>query len=48
MSKKVFKYATGEVVPEDAVYLYSTKNGVMGEKIGYMYVWHYFLVEVEE
>ena len=48
MVKKVYKYATGVEIPEGAVYLYSTKNGVMDGKIGYKYVWHYFLVEVEE
>ena len=44
--KKVFKYATGQDIPEGAVYLWSCKNGVMDEKTGYKYVWHYFLVEV--
>ena len=47
--KKVFKYATGEEVPEGAVYLYSCKNGTMNVRelpLDYEYVWHYFLVEV--
>ena len=43
--KKVFKYATGVEIPEDAIYLTTIKNGLMdGED--YQYVWHYFLVEV--
>ena len=46
--KKVFKYATGQEVPKDAVYLTTIKNGLMNEKTGYYYVWHYFLVEVVE
>jgi hypothetical protein len=46
--KKVFKYATGETVPDNAIYLWSTKNGLMNENNGYEFVWHYFLVEVKE
>lgn len=46
--KKVFKYATGEVIPEGAIYLTSIKNGVMDRAKEYQYVWHYFLVEVKE
>ena len=45
--KKVFKYATGEEVPEGAVYLCTIKNGLMPDG-QYYFVWHYFLVEVEE
>ena len=44
--KKVYKYATGEKIPEDAKYLWSCKNGKMSED--YNFVWHYFLVEVIE
>ncbi len=44
--KKVFKYATGVEIPEDAIYLTTIKNGLMNEEDGYEYVWHYFLVEV--
>ncbi len=44
--KKVFKYGTGDEIPEDAVYLTTIKNGMMNEKDGYKFVWHYFLVEV--
>ncbi len=49
MVKKVFKYGTGQKVPHGAVYLYSTKNGIIKghEYECYQYVWHYFLVEVE-
>ncbi len=50
--KKVYKFGTGEEIPEGAKYLYSVKNGVMdkgkGYVDGYQYVWHYFLVEVKE
>ena len=55
--KKVYKYATGEKIPDSAVYLWSCKNGYMrnedkGDKgikhIDYQYVWHYFLVDVKE
>ena len=44
--KKVFKYGTGDEILEDAVYLTTIKNGMMNEKDGYEFVWHYFLVEV--
>jgi hypothetical protein len=55
--RRVFKYPTGAVIPEGAIYLCSIKNGRMSEKeipsglsgcpSDYMYVWHYFLVEVK-
>ena len=48
--KKVFKYATGDEIPKDAIYLWSCKNGDMKPDVvypnNYQYVWHYFLVEV--
>ena len=45
--KKVLKYGTGVEIPEGAIYLATLKNGVMpGE--GREFVWHYFLVEVNE
>ena len=44
--KKVFKYATGQEVPDGAQYLWSCKNGLMSSDNGYEYVWHYFLVDV--
>lgn len=52
MVKKVYKYGTGQVVPEGAEYLCSKKNGEMPHDehiIGKRYyVWHYFLVDEEE
>lgn len=42
---RVLKYATGQDVPEGAVYLWSCKNGTMDEDNNYSYVWHYFLVK---
>jgi len=49
MVKRVYKYGTGADIPEDAVYLWSCKNGKMPQRADdYMYVWHYFLVECAE
>ena len=55
MSKKVFKYATGDEIPEGAVYLTTvvqteiikgTGNPHVGNyKDEVWLVWHYFLVE---
>lgn len=65
---KVFKYATGEPIPEGAVYLSTiTEDSVVVQEIDSSnpahngserhctmsriynrYVWHYFLVEVED
>lgn len=57
--KKVWKYATGEIIPKDAIYL-STQVETITESLGgngqwstshttkNILVWHYFLVEVEE
>jgi hypothetical protein len=44
LSMKVYKYATGQEVPEGAQYLCTVKNGKMLEN-GYEFVWHYFLVK---
>ncbi len=55
--KRVYKYATGQDIPEDAVYLSTkclpikketraTHEGTVITKD--MRIWHYFLVEVEE
>ena len=46
--KKVYKYATGESIPDGAIYLWSCKNGKMVklDMDDYEYVWHYFLVDV--
>ncbi|MES2395062.1 MAG: hypothetical protein V4549_03625 [Bacteroidota bacterium] len=55
--KKIFKYPTGTVIPEGASYLSTITqtseynrfaNHKKGEWIPCWYVWHYFLVEVEE
>lgn len=50
--KKIFKYATGEQIPEGAIYLSTIKNGLMNAEISnykdYYYVWHYFLVEIKD
>lgn len=45
--KKVLKYATGQEIPEGAVYLSTITNGDMDNK-GKKFVWHYFLVGVKE
>ncbi len=51
--KKVLKYATGEEIPEGAVYLYSktqteATDSNNGRVIKCWLVWHYFLVEVDD
>lgn len=51
--RKVFKYGTGDEVPEGAEYLYScvqeTESLVDNVKTMKMrFVWHYFLVNVKE
>lgn len=58
MSKKVYKYATGQAVPEGAVYLSTqvekkteihnrTPDNFVDTHIeNNILVWHYFLVEV--
>ena len=55
--KKVYKYSTGEEIPEGAVYLstqvettsaQTTQNGLPVTFTRNVLVWHYFLVEVEE
>ncbi len=44
---RVLKYATGQRVPKDAIYLSTVRNGRMqGE--GKYYVYHYFLVSQEK
>ena len=44
MNKKVYKYGTGDIVPEEAKYLWSCKNGVMDKDAEYQFVWHYYEV----
>lgn len=49
--KKVFKYGTGQEIPEGAVYLCTkVQRGLPAQNgnIATWLVWHYFLVEVEE
>ena len=50
--KKVFKYGTGQAIPEGAVYLSTVKQTELevspGEWLRCWLVWHYFLIEVEE
>ena len=50
--KRIFKYATGAVIPKGAVYLGTVAQTQQVEDDGCLtkcwYVWHYFLVEVEE
>ncbi len=54
--KRIFKYATGEVPPEGAVYLNTVtqvkeKKFNNGDNLGWhdcWYVWHYFLVETKD
>ncbi len=50
--KKVYKYATGQPIPKGAVYLSTVKQTrIEYDRIGWRdcwFVWHYFLVEVEE
>ncbi|KKM79325.1 hypothetical protein LCGC14_1351180 [marine sediment metagenome] len=55
--KKVYKYGTGEEIPEGAVYLSTQvetktehQQGGKGSAVSFTmnkWVWHYFLVEVE-
>lgn len=50
--KKVFKYGTGQEVPEGAKYLTSVVQEVINQVDNIQsatsrLVWHYFLVEVE-
>lgn len=44
MIKKVYKYGTGQIVPEGVIYL----STVVEEGQIMRFVWHYFLVEVKE
>lgn len=55
--KKVFKFATGDIIPEGSLYLCTRQETLEKEeekdgKTIYMtqnlLVWHYFLVDVEE
>ena len=51
--KRVYKFATGQDIPEGAIYLNTVTQtsvpGIVGGRdISCWLVWHYFLVEVEE
>lgn len=46
--KRIFKFATGDEISKNAIYLTTVKNGIMDKETGYELVWHYFLVEVKE
>jgi hypothetical protein len=51
--KKVYKYATGQPIPDGAVYLNTVVQtqhlDYDGRIMGHCwFVWHYFLVEVEK
>ena len=51
MVKRVYKYATGEDIPEGAIYLNTVKQTEIQKDdklVSCWLVWHYFLVEVEE
>lgn len=45
--KRILKYATGDSIPEGAVYLNTLTNGEMDDRFHKKFVWHYFLVEVK-
>ncbi len=51
--KKVFKYATGQEIPEGAIYLYTRIEKIKEKSIEFdnydtkEFVWHYFLVDVK-
>ena len=53
--KKIYKYGTGHIVPKGAIYLGTVTQKQIeyggGSKNGWekcWFVWHYFLVEVNE
>lgn len=58
MTRKVFKYGTGEAIPEGAIYLSTQVETDSEQEIGdynkilrstrNTFVWHYFLVEVQD
>jgi hypothetical protein len=50
--KKIYKYPTGAKIPEGAIYLNTVTQTKQSEGAGKpwetcWFVWHYFLVEVE-
>ena len=47
--KKVYKYGTGQTIPKGAVYLNTeVENREINTECNARFVWHYFLVEVDE
>ena len=49
--KKVYKYGTGQKIPEGAIYLSTIKQTEIQDPVDRVWyqcwlVWHYFLVEV--
>lgn len=54
MPKKIYKYATGDNVPEGAIFLSTVVQTRINKGNGYnnwsdcYLVWHYFLVETDE
>lgn len=49
--RKIYKYGTGQKIPVDAVYLNTIAQTQTNTEDGLTpcwFVWHYFLVEVEE
>ena len=51
MSKRIFKYGTGQEPPEGAIYLNTVTQTEIENKVGWnkcWLVWHYFLVEVAQ
>lgn len=45
MPKKIYKYGTGDLVPERAIYLTTVKQTEDLNGHPCWFVWHYFLVE---
>ena len=45
MAKTIYKYATGQDVPNDAKYLCTVKQTKADDGKPCWFVWHYFLVE---
>ena len=50
--KKIYKYGTGSIIPEGAIYLSTIVQDWIetpqGNNAKVWLVWHYFLVEIEE
>lgn len=47
--KRVYKYATGQDIPDEAIYLWSTvENEAYPLGAARRFVWHYFLVDIKD